>query len=460
MNERLIDLDELVTHCKEEDTKEYIKEAVACYKGGAFRSCIVATWNAVVFDYLNKLRQLELGDDPQAKEKLKNFRHYSSSKNYSKLWEFELSIPKSASKDFEFISSIEQVDLERLHEDRSRCAHPSILLDEEPFQPTPELARYHLRNAVTHLLQYPPVHGRVAIVRVRSMIESAGFPENTEDAIKILKDSYLSRGRATLIKDVVIDLTKALLISEEVENKTRDRMYAALGAISQLHVEHFEKIMSNKLLSTIESVEDKKWHRVFTYLRRLQLWDFLKEKQKIQVKGFIQNIDLKKWEDILMLLDALDSPKEIQTFALEKLKAFPELKLRRLIELIAQNNTKIRHEKDFVQQLIQPYKSDVVQEFINFKSGFSIISHAGSLMSIAKWLDSEEIKSVLKAFRENDKISQAPIVPTVMTHLFQETVQKFALLKDEWLLIKAKIENDLAYAQLLQLINDNCSDTV
>ena len=80
-----------------------------------------------------------------------------------------------------------------------------MLLDEKPFQPTPELARYHLRNVVTHLLQYPPVHGRVAIDRVKRLIESAGFPENTEEAIKILKDSYLSRARATLIKDVVCD---------------------------------------------------------------------------------------------------------------------------------------------------------------------------------------------------------------------------------------------------------------
>jgi hypothetical protein len=459
MNERLIDLDELIIRCKEEITQDYIKEAVACYKAGAFRSCIISTWNAVVFDYLNKLRQLELTGDNQAKQELQNFQNYSSLKNYYKLWEFEVNIPKAARENFEFISSIEQEDLERLNHDRSRCAHPSILLDEQPFQPTPELARYHLRNAVTHLLQYPPVHGRVAIARVKSMIESAGFPEKAEEAIKVLKDSYLSRARATLIKDVIIELTHAVF-SEKVDPKIQRRMYAALGALSQLHVEQFQKVMSDKLLNIIESVEDKNWHRVFYYLRRMQLWHFLKEKQKTQVKTFIQNTDLKKVDNILMLLDALDSTKEIQIFALEKLKTIPYSKLPSYIELITKSNSQIKNEKYFVEQIIQPCKSYVVQGFINYEGYTNATSYATKLILITSWLDTEEIKSILKAFYENDGMPQADQVPALMTNLFQETVETSALLKNEWLLVKEKIENRPVYAQLVQLINDNYSDSV
>lgn len=460
MNERLIDLDELITRCKEETTQEYIKEAVACYKAGAFRSCIVSTWNAVVFDYLNKLRQLELAGDNQAKQELKKFQTYRSSNNYTKLWEFEVKLPESARKDFEFISSIEEEDLKRLHQDRSRCAHPSMLLDEKPFQPTPELARYHLRNVVTHLLQYPPVHGRVAIDRVKRLIESAGFPENTEEAIKILKDSYLSRARATLIKDVVIELTHAVF-DEKVDSKIQERMYAALEAISQLHVEQFQKIMSDKLLNIIESVEDKDWHRVFEYLGRMHLWDFLKEKQKIQVKNFIQNIDFKKSNDILMLLDALDSTKEFQIYALEKVKTYPQFKLPEFIDFITKHNPKLKNDKDFLQQIIQPCTSYLVQRFINGHQGFgNPTSYTTDLILVTSWLNNEEIKSILKAFCENDSIFQATQVPAMMTNLFQQTVETPALLKNEWLLVKVKIEDRPEYAQLLQLINENCSDSV
>ncbi len=53
MSERLIDLDELVLRCRDKTTKDYIQEAVSCYRAGAFRSCIVSTWNAVVFDFIH-----------------------------------------------------------------------------------------------------------------------------------------------------------------------------------------------------------------------------------------------------------------------------------------------------------------------------------------------------------------------------------------------------------------------
>jgi len=56
----LIDVDELTLRCRDEQARKYIDEAVRCYKAGAYRSCIVSTWNAVVFDYLHKLNELEM----------------------------------------------------------------------------------------------------------------------------------------------------------------------------------------------------------------------------------------------------------------------------------------------------------------------------------------------------------------------------------------------------------------
>ncbi len=63
MNQHLVDIDELVLRCKSKEARYYIAEAVACYKAGAFRACIVMTWIAVVYDFLHKLRQLELVPD-------------------------------------------------------------------------------------------------------------------------------------------------------------------------------------------------------------------------------------------------------------------------------------------------------------------------------------------------------------------------------------------------------------
>ena len=60
------DLDELVISCRTEEARSYVSEAVACYKAGAFRACIVAAWIAVVYDLLAKIKELALGGDLEA----------------------------------------------------------------------------------------------------------------------------------------------------------------------------------------------------------------------------------------------------------------------------------------------------------------------------------------------------------------------------------------------------------
>lgn len=458
MNEQLIDLDELVIRCKDEATKEYIKEAVLCYKAGAFRSCIVSTWNAVVFDYLYKLYQLELAGDGAAKTDLKQFEDDSSSKSYPNLLTFENQIPENAQAKYEFISIIEKEDLERLKHDRNRCAHPSIISIEEPFQPTPELARYHLRNAVTHLLQYPPVHGRVAINRIWSMIRSAGFPEDYEEAIIVLKDSYLGRARKTFIKDVIIGLTKGLLLEDIKETKERNCMYAALQAISHLHFEQFRTALSNKLPSIIDSVDnDKKWSEVFKYLHVMKVWDLVNEGQRIKAKNLIKNIKiLDEGKNAYIFFFALESIDEIQACALEQLKNFKGFNLTRLMEIIKKDRSKI--ENKAVKQVIQLYKDYVVEGFINSGSFAAASSYGTELILVASWLNNEEIKGILKACHENNQVLDGFKVPEVMENLFQENIKTAQLLKNEWLLIREKIENFPPYANLLQLINDNCSD--
>lgn len=214
MYEAFIDLDELIVRCRDKQARKFIKEAVACYRAGAYRSCIVAIWNAVVFDFLHKLRELELLGDKEASNLLEQFEKLSSEKKVKELWQFESDIPKKALKPFELISTVEMSDIERLFEDRSRCAHPSMTSLEEPFEATAELARYHLRSAITHLLERPPVQGRAARERIFQDIKSEYFPTNPELAITYFQKSPLARARLALIKDIIIGLTISLLTEE------------------------------------------------------------------------------------------------------------------------------------------------------------------------------------------------------------------------------------------------------
>jgi len=140
----LTDLDELVLLCRDDRARSYIAEAVACYKAGAFRMCIVATWIAVVFDLIRKLQELDLAGDSNATARLQSLEETTRQGDLNRSLQFEREILDTARSQLELITPLEHRDLERLRDDRHRCAHPTMNTLEEAYQPPAELARYHL----------------------------------------------------------------------------------------------------------------------------------------------------------------------------------------------------------------------------------------------------------------------------------------------------------------------------
>jgi hypothetical protein len=292
MHEAFIDLDELILRCRDKQAKKFIQEAVACYRAGAFRSCIVATWNAVVFDFLHKLRELELLGNGEAANLLKEFENLSSTSKLRELWQFESSIPNWALTKFELISPVEKSDIERLFDDRSRCAHPSMTSLEEPFEATAELARYHLRSAVMHLLERPPVQGRSARVRIFQDIKSEYFPVDPELATQYLQKSPLARARFILIKDIILGLTVSLL-TEELPEDERARQFSAVNAVSNMYPNETREILNTNLSNIIlNKVLDINWDKVIIYLGSIAAWDSLSEPCQLKAKTFMEKLDV------------------------------------------------------------------------------------------------------------------------------------------------------------------------
>lgn len=67
MIESLSDIEALAVRCNSEQSKGYIAEAISCYRSGAYRAAIVSTWIAVIFDLIDKIRELALQGDGTAK---------------------------------------------------------------------------------------------------------------------------------------------------------------------------------------------------------------------------------------------------------------------------------------------------------------------------------------------------------------------------------------------------------
>lgn len=100
LNESLADIEALTLRCRSEESKSYIAEATLCYRAGAHRAAIVSTWIAVVFDLVDKIRDLALSGDAAARELESRFQTYVEQLNegnqqgVAKALEFEREILK------------------------------------------------------------------------------------------------------------------------------------------------------------------------------------------------------------------------------------------------------------------------------------------------------------------------------------------------------------------------------
>ena len=195
----ITDLDELVLSCRTEQAKTYIQEAVGSYRAGAYRACIVATWVAVIFDLVEKVRDLALGGDAEARtmiEKYERWHEQIEDGNPDAIrhsLDFERTLIDVAQTKFEFFEPQQVLELRRLREDRNRCAHPSYQRLDTPYRPSAELARLHLRNAVAFVLSQPPVQGKAAINALVSTVASDFFPREKAEAQTALLKAGLER---------------------------------------------------------------------------------------------------------------------------------------------------------------------------------------------------------------------------------------------------------------------------
>jgi hypothetical protein len=99
----------LILLCRSEFARSYISEAVSCYNARAYRSAIIATWIAVLFDFIHKLRELEMAGDNAARLKLTTFDAARSANDLKASLEFERNLVDSARDDFQLISPVEAI---------------------------------------------------------------------------------------------------------------------------------------------------------------------------------------------------------------------------------------------------------------------------------------------------------------------------------------------------------------
>ncbi|NHL00505.1 hypothetical protein [Rubrivivax benzoatilyticus] len=286
----LEDLDELTLRCRDERARLYISEAVSSYRAGAFRSAIVATWIAVCFDVIEKLRELSLAGDKEAEKFVQDLDTTRRTGDVTRALKFERELLDIAKDKFELISPLEYIDLERLQADRNRCAHPSLTSDDKAYTPSAELARLHLHSAVTHLLQHPPAQGKYALDRLTQEIDSEYFPSTAKDARVAFASGPLRRPRESLVRNLVLVLTKSLL-KDKPDYKRRMRLTAALTAVRELHPVPASATLAERLSHLFRAVPDKELLSATSFLQYVvDCWQYLEADVRQRLQNYVTDL--------------------------------------------------------------------------------------------------------------------------------------------------------------------------
>lgn len=294
MAELLSDLDELILKCRAESSKSYVSEALASYRAGANRAAIVTTWIAVILDILEKIQELALDGDAKARAKVAEFESLQDrlQRNDPTALEaalkFERGMLEVARDDFGLLDGQEFVDLERLRQDRHRCAHPTFQKFGTAYQPSGELARTHIRNAVVHLLQHPPVQGKAALEVLRARVGSDYFPRDFSKARQNLAESALRRPTEPLVRGFV-DLLFFGLFEKGSPLRAHRRTISALQATLELHRNVAQPRLEYQIQRKASLVTDDDLHILAVLAANIvEVWNALQPSDKERLETFVR----------------------------------------------------------------------------------------------------------------------------------------------------------------------------
>jgi hypothetical protein len=264
------------------------------------------TWIAIVYDFVDKLRELELAGDKRAVQRLAEFEKCHGPENIDRALKFERDLLVAARDDFELISPLEFTDLSRLQEDRHRCAHPSFS-GGEPYQPSAELARLHLRNAVIHFLRHPPVQGKAALDRLLAETASEFFPTTSEDALVLFRKGPLARPREALVRSFIIVTAKNILRGK-LQAPAFQQQCAALQAALGMHREVAERVLIETVSDLILGQADSELAYAIAALRRIpEIQSLLREDAVLRLRSYVSKMKLEETPGVFAAAMSLGS---------------------------------------------------------------------------------------------------------------------------------------------------------
>jgi hypothetical protein len=311
---------------------------------------------------VEKMRELSVSGDAISNRFFSDFEAAVDRGDVVKLLSIEREILNIARDELEFIGEIEYVDLKRIHEDRNRCAHPTVNISGSIFHPSPDLARSHIVHAIEHLLIFPPSHGKNALKRLLDDVKSPYFPSNVPKALEVLEHSALVRARKSVARNFLVVLLKAVV--KDGDYKFVGRAISAIKAFSKINHEVYLDVMHSEISKIVRGLNDVELSGAIKIISiDTNTWDCLDPDQKRRLEEFFENLEGSNLDyiDSTYKIDELESAATrcVSKLSVESIRENFWLTFTRILIEMLINLCKVSYSYDHANLISKAFQENI-----------------------------------------------------------------------------------------------------
>mgnify|MGYP003386377248 CR=1 FL=1 len=417
MDTHLTDLDALALTIRDSRSKVYIDEAIYSYRAGAYRASIVATYVAVTFDLIMKIREIAAGGDADAVQLSKELDVNIEANNTQKLLKIEGTLIEESHARFQLVGPQEKHFLIRLKDDRHLCAHPAFSAEGELFKPTPDLVRSHIVHAIAFVLSQPPIQGKAVLNIFTADVASTAFPNDREKIIHYMIGRYLSRMRDGLAKNLTSIIIKGLIQGDQTGWLGKEQ---SLGACLEAIERHCPTVWSDVVKSTAKQFlpslsADRLMNAIGVMAMVPQLWEATEPTVHTRCLALIEN-----WNPLI-------NPNTI--FSGISLVPLQDALLQAITR--AQESQQLQIINDYPHiRLIDP-ASKILEASSSYRGAEQRFLNA--VIPLANYIDAPNIEKILEVVKSNGQIWNAGGIPSMLANLAAAAADRKQLVKESWL---------------------------
>ena len=290
-------------------------------------------------------------------------------------------------------------------------------------------------------------------------MSSEYFPVKLDEAVNHFKTGPIVRARFSLIRDLVLGFTKAIINDDKIDLGQRRRLGVALGAIAQLYNATAEKVLIEELPKIIWNISDEKiWRIIYISWLCPPAWRALGDVNQKKVIAYLKAEKPKGLSLVSALTLALYVP-DLEKLVIDRAGVLDKEALSELLSKTNKNNL------SKLSSLIP----NIIKDAFNVGSYRSAEKYYEDLiLPLASILTPDNISEVLQAIKGNDQAYCAGAIPNILVKLFDATPHNRSKDKEIWSQFMAeikKLKRGIDYSELEQclfangIINDEYEST-